>query len=218
MRYTPAIMRYQLLLTAFAVSSIVLACGGTDSSNNDEPAQADDSEQDLTAAAKQLTGDWKNDDGSLDAYELKADGTFIHDQFRILNGVMINDPGAPPFGRDSGTFSVSKAKGTVTFHVKSGWHAGDKQVYAYTYTPAPILNGVFVPGHEPTAKLVLTQQPAPGSHVAYAPKHYTHVGTFCAAVGAECVALTPSSCKGGVVKDARNYSCGGGLGVECCEK
>ena len=101
-------MRYQLLPTAFAVSSIVLACGGTD--NAEDPAQADDSEQDLTAAGKQISGNWKNDDGSLDAFDLREDGTFIHDQFRVLNGVLVNDPGAPPFGRDSGTFTVNKSK------------------------------------------------------------------------------------------------------------
>ena len=95
--------------------------------------------------------------------------------------------------------------------MKTGWHAGDKQVYTYAYTAAPILNGVFIPGHEPAAKLVLTQS-------GKAAHHFTHVGTFCSAVGAECVALTPKSCKGGVVLDARNFSCGGGLGVECCQQ
>src|SRR5438132_1683226 len=103
-------MRYQLLLSAFAVSTVLLACGSTDGAATDEqPAQANESEQDLTAAAKQLSGNWRNNDGSLDAYDFKSDGTFIHDQFRVLNGVLINDPGAPPFGRDSGRYSVSKA-------------------------------------------------------------------------------------------------------------
>jgi len=207
------------LAVAFALSAIVFACGSTDGSNADDSATpGDESEQDLTAAAKQLTGDWKNDDGSLDAYAFNSDGTFIHDQFRILNGVLINDPNAMPFNRDSGRFSVSKSKGTLTLHITAGWHAGSTEVYDYKYTPAPILNGVFIPGHEPAAKLDLTAQPAKGSHVAFPTKHYTHVSSFCVATGAECVALTPSSCKGGVVLDARNYSCGGGLGVECCQK
>jgi hypothetical protein len=211
-------MRYQLFLSALAVSSILVACAADTGSNNEDPAQSDESEADLTAAAKQLTGDWKNDDGSLDAFELRSDGTFIHDQMRVLNGVLVNDPGAPPFGRDSGHFSVSKKNGTVTLHITAGWHSGSTEVLSYSYTAAPILNGVFLPGHEPAAKLVLTQQPAPGSHVAYLPKHYTHKSSFCVAVGAECVALSPSSCKGGEIKDARNFSCGGGLGVECCQK
>lgn len=39
----------------------------------------------------------------------------------------------------------------------------------------------------------------------------------CVKAGGECVALTPSSCDG-EVGDARQFSCGGGLGVECCFK
>jgi hypothetical protein len=39
----------------------------------------------------------------------------------------------------------------------------------------------------------------------------------CVAAGGACVALTPSSCPSPKhVGDARTYSCGGGLGVECC--
>jgi hypothetical protein len=37
----------------------------------------------------------------------------------------------------------------------------------------------------------------------------------CVAAGGDCVALAPGSCKG-EVQDAREFSCGGGLGVECC--
>ncbi len=38
----------------------------------------------------------------------------------------------------------------------------------------------------------------------------------CEAAGGSCVALYPGSCADGVVGDANTYSCGGGLGVECC--
>ncbi len=210
-------MRSQLAV-AFALSAVFFACSSSTDSSTDETTPGAESEQDLSAAAKQLTGDWKNDDGSLDAFEFRADGTFIHDQFRVLNGVLVNNPDSMPFNRDSGRYSVSKSKGTLTLHITDGWHAGSTEVYDYPYTPAPILYGVFIPGHEPEAKLDLTAQPAKGSHVAFPTKHYTHVATFCSAVGAECVALAPSSCKGGVVMDAKNYSCGGGLGVECCQK
>ena len=37
----------------------------------------------------------------------------------------------------------------------------------------------------------------------------------CAKAGGDCVALSPGSCDG-TVGDARKYSCGSGLGVECC--
>ncbi len=211
-------MRRSHLAVAFALSAVFFACSASDGSNADPTQAGDESEQDLTAAAKQLDGDWKNDDGSLDAFQFNSDGTFIHDSFRVLNGVLVNNPDAPPFNRDSGSYSVSKKHGTVTLHITAGWHSGSTEVYDYTYTPAPVLNGIFLPGKGPEAKLDLTLQPAPMSHVAYPTKHYTHTSSFCAAVGAECVALTPSSCSGGEVKDARFYSCGGGLGVECCAK
>lgn len=38
----------------------------------------------------------------------------------------------------------------------------------------------------------------------------------CVNAGGKCVGLTPSSCPGGHVGDATTYSCGGGVGVECC--
>jgi len=38
----------------------------------------------------------------------------------------------------------------------------------------------------------------------------------CVSAGGKCVGLTPSSCPGGHVGDATTYSCGGGVGVECC--
>jgi hypothetical protein len=214
-------MRASVLLAfALAVSASVFACGASDTSPNGDPsANVDEgTEQALTSSRQQLGGDWKNDDGSLDALDFHGDGTFIHDQFRVLNGVLINGGSTAPHGRDSGRYVVSTVHHTITLHITDGWHKGSSEVYAFTYTPAPILNGVFIPGKEPAAKLTLTLQPAPGSHVAYPAKHYTHVTSFCAAVGASCVGLAPSSCKGGTVLDANNFSCGGGLGVECCQK
>jgi hypothetical protein len=38
----------------------------------------------------------------------------------------------------------------------------------------------------------------------------------CQAAGGSCVALSPGSCANGTVVDANTFSCGGGLGVECC--
>ena len=40
--------------------------------------------------------------------------------------------------------------------------------------------------------------------------------TACAAAGGSCVALAPGTCDNGAIGDATQYSCGGGLGVECC--
>lgn len=41
-------------------------------------------------------------------------------------------------------------------------------------------------------------------------------GASCDSAGGSCIALSPGSCAGGSVGDATEYSCGGGLGVECC--
>jgi hypothetical protein len=41
-------------------------------------------------------------------------------------------------------------------------------------------------------------------------------GATCESAGGTCDALTPDSCSGGAIGDATEYSCGGGLGVECC--
>lgn len=43
-----------------------------------------------------------------------------------------------------------------------------------------------------------------------------HKGATCEDVGGSCEALTPGSCEGGTIGDATEYSCGSGLGVECC--
>ena len=210
------------LAVALALSATVFACAATTDEPTADPAAGEDStEQDITSARKQLSGDWKNKDGSLDAFDFKADGTFVHDQFRVLNGVLVNGHGGGnTFGRDSGKYTTSTKHGTVTLHVTDGWHAGATQVYDFKYTAARILNGVFLPGHEPSATLDLTAEPAPNERLAAPPptKHYAHVGSFCAAVGATCVGLAPTSCNGGTVLDANNFSCGGGLGVECCQK
>ncbi len=41
-------------------------------------------------------------------------------------------------------------------------------------------------------------------------------GGSCEAAGGTCVPLVPDSCANGTVGDATQYSCGGGVGVECC--
>jgi hypothetical protein len=41
-------------------------------------------------------------------------------------------------------------------------------------------------------------------------------GGTCQASGGTCVPLVPDACEFGSVGDATQYSCGGGLGVECC--
>ncbi|HEY3356566.1 MAG TPA: hypothetical protein VGQ83_25165 [Polyangia bacterium] len=40
--------------------------------------------------------------------------------------------------------------------------------------------------------------------------------TPCAAAGGTCVGLYPDACANGTVGDANTFSCGGGVGVQCC--
>ena len=42
------------------------------------------------------------------------------------------------------------------------------------------------------------------------------LGASCESAGGNCTALVPDACEYGSVGDATQYSCGGGLGVECC--
>ncbi len=41
-------------------------------------------------------------------------------------------------------------------------------------------------------------------------------GSTCEAAGGTCAPLVPDACEFGQIGDATEYSCGGGLGVECC--
>ncbi len=41
-------------------------------------------------------------------------------------------------------------------------------------------------------------------------------GASCDAAGGTCVPLVPDACEFGSIGDASEYSCGGGVGVECC--
>lgn len=39
---------------------------------------------------------------------------------------------------------------------------------------------------------------------------------LCAAAGGTCVGIAPGACPAGHTGDASKYSCGGGIGVQCC--
>ncbi len=167
-----------LFFGSLLLSLSMFACAAeTSDQANAEQGQ----EEDLTSGAKQVTGAWHVGAKAFDSSEalvFHTDGTFVHDQFRILNGVLI--AGGPPPGRDTGTFSVNKTKGTITLHVKQGWHSGDSEVFDYTYTPAKIMNGVFLPGHQPEASLALTHAPPTnGSKIAYPTITFTAQDSYC---------------------------------------
>lgn len=167
-----------LFFGSLLLSFSMFACAAetTDAANTQQGQ-----EEDLTSAAKQITGAWHVGPKAFDnteAFVFHTDGTFVHDQFRVLNGVLI--AGGPPPGRDTGTFTVSKSNGTITLHVKQGWHSGETQVYDYTYTPAKIMNGVYLPGAGPEAKLTLTHAPPTnGSKIAYPAIEFTAQSSYC---------------------------------------
>jgi len=127
-----------------------------------------------------VKGTWSSEDGTETALDLRPNGEYVRDVAEILNGVFIN--GARPFQRDTGRFSVSVKHQTITLHPDGG--AAD-EVFAYVYTPAPVLNGMYLPGHEPAAHLTLTRQPPPMSHIAFSPQHFTSVQSWCTA-DADC--------------------------------
>jgi hypothetical protein len=166
-----------LFFGGLLLSLTTFACAAQTDTQDDAQAS---SEEDLTGRAE-VKGAWRPDSKAFDqneAWVFHSDGTFIHDQSRILNGVLI--AGGPPPGRDIGKFSVSKAKGTITLHVTQGWHAGDVEVYDFLYTPAKIMNGMFLPGHEPVATLALTHPPPTnGSKIAYPTITFRMADSYC---------------------------------------
>ena len=158
----------------------VLACAGAGS----DPAVGDDttSEDALTGRA-QIKGSWVAQDGMDTGIDFRPDGTFFRDTARILNGVLVNGASRPMM-RDTGRYSVSVKHKTITLHVDN--HPPDPppgrdEVYIYEYKSAPVLNGMYLPGHEPAASLTLTLQPAPTERLAhpYPAQHFKGASSWC---------------------------------------
>lgn len=158
--------------------SVLAGCGGSADSQDQASSDSEDA-----VSTVFIRGSWVAVDASLGdaaAIDIRPDHKFFQDSTKILNGVMVN--GSPEgLVRQTGTWSLSTKNKTLTLNYDHGWDSPDPYtvVYAYAYTAAPILNGVFVPGHEPTAKLALTEQPAKGSHVAYPTQKFDHADSWC---------------------------------------
>ena len=167
----------------FAVSIGACSSASQDDGTPQGDAVDQGTEQDLTSARSELKGSWTIADGSKDltstvAYEFRPNGEFWRDDNRILNGVLVN--GAPrPVERTSGTYTINTSKHQLTLHVTSPIKA--TEVLSFEYTAGKILNGVFLPGKAPDtrAKLTLTEQPAPMSHVAYPALDFDHADSWC---------------------------------------
>jgi hypothetical protein len=157
---------------ATALAFSVFACSGT---SEDAAGPSDNSaqgpEQDITSTTSQLEGSWtidKNSEqlSSVVSYKFDASGTFSRDVNQILNGVFVGN-GRPPPQHQTGTYTVDTVKHVLTLNVTAP--RTFTEVVSYAYTPARVLNGMFLPGKEPStaARLTLTGIAAPGSMIAY---------------------------------------------------
>lgn len=216
-------MRISSVALAFTLALPVVACAVQSNDDASDPASDQGSEQDITAAKKNLLGSWTigKDSKALTmtlAYEFRPDGTFWRDDTRVLNGFFINGP--PPPTRTTGRYTVHAH--TLTLHIDSPQPATEE--LSYEYTAGRILNGVFLPGKEPDtrAHLTLTQQPAPGSHVAYPALTFDRADSYCTA-NADCDAeradktWTPDpSATGTPTCDTKQRTCSlASAGVKC---
>jgi hypothetical protein len=176
------------LATAVSLALTIAACAAdaSDDSNVPQGDNADQgNEQDITTAKSVLKGSWtistdsKNMTSSV-AYEFRPSGEFWRDDNRVLNGVMVKDA-PPPVQRTSGTYVVNTTKKTITLHITSPINS--TEVVSYDYKAGRVLNGMFLPGHEPDtrASLTLTQQPAPMSHIAFPALVFKSADSWCTA-------------------------------------
>jgi hypothetical protein len=161
-----------LSVSAFACSGA--APGNEGASNEDAVTSASDSTK--------VQGAWilQNDVTSVKAIVLNPDHTFFRANARVLNGIFLADAGpGPTLQRETGTWSLCAAKGTMTFNSSLG-----AETYSYKFTPVGVLNGIFLPGHEPKDKLELNHTPEckegfACSQIAFPTQVYTRGPSYC---------------------------------------
>jgi hypothetical protein len=158
------------LLVGLGVALGTVACAGASS---DDATTNDESTEDALSMRATVKGTWVAQDGTDVGLDLRPDGSFFRDTAKVLNGMFIN--GARPWQHDTGRFVMSAKHKTITLHVDGG----ADEVFVYEYKAAPVLNGMFLPGHEPAATLTLTRQPAPMSHVAFQAQHFKGTTSWC---------------------------------------
>jgi len=191
------------------LSVSVAACSGASPESSDDSSSEDALSN--ASAATQLKGAWTltSDNTSITSIVLESSHKFFRkNDARIMNGMVVN---GGSFQREEGTWTVNASKHTITFHVN-----GMDDTMSYTYTPAPVMNGMFLPGHEPKAKLALQGIPAPHSHVAFPLNVYASADSFCFA-DADCSEelsskiWTPADAKGTAVCKANACEMDAGL-------
>jgi hypothetical protein len=91
--------------------------------------------------------------------------------------------------------------------------------YLFTHSPTKHYIRFYSDDGNPLARYEWTQSALGELHLRLdSSDHWFALGhgATCVDAGGSCVALAPGSCATGTVGDATQYSCGGGLGVECC--
>jgi hypothetical protein len=212
---------FKRALIGLVLSVSAVACGGA--ANGGDGASAEDDAVTSASDASKVKGAWtlQNNMTSIQAIVLNGDRTFFRANARILNGVMIGGGGSN-LERETGTWSISATKHTLTFHTGQG-----DEVYSYTYKQA-IMNGVFLPGHAPKDTLEIQGIPAPMSHIAYPTLEYGRADSYCLEVSDCNTELgkiwTPDQASGKVSCNAQTNVCergasqpGNGNGNSDCE-
>jgi hypothetical protein len=197
--------------TVLSLSAAVFACsGGSAQDGSGSPAQGP--EQDVTNAKNGIVGSWQVEDASKNlgpnlSYEFRSDGSFTRQARKVLNGLFL--PGHEPTQTESGTYTVDIDKKQVTLDVTSP--RTYSETLAYAVQPGRVLNGIFLPGHEPPPSntvLSLTGVPAPLSHIAFPTIKYDLVITTPGrGEGESCGGLAGLKCQDGLVCE----------GTMCCD-
>src|SRR5215472_1972367 len=140
-------MRTPILVSTALLAIVSLAaCGGSpkgDGSHGTGGQQA--------VTVNQVHGSWTSENGLVTAYQFNADQSFFRDGAVILNGMVPNGGSLPKFKRTTGWFEIDDA--FLTLHDDDG----TDEVFAITFKQA-IINGMYLPGHEPKSKITLTRQ------------------------------------------------------------
>ena len=217
-------MRNWVVATVLAMAAV--GCG------NEAPADGNDTIDEVTKADGSYPGGvYENDKaklGDLDLLELNSDNTFMH----MTQGIDCL-PSFGTCGQVSGTYKFSHS--STTKYIRFYDQDGNFTVrYAYKMSGSTLAlkedssgthwfnmtvsalagKGDSCGGFTRNPKQCATSLVCIFTGVPDVPGTCQPANP-CQAAGGDCVALSPGSCKG-ETGDARQFSCGSGLGVECC--
>jgi hypothetical protein len=172
---------------------VALAACGTQQANNTDQLDAPVGKAD---AASQPSGPYTNATphfGELTTISLNADHTFTLTEIAACSGTGI---GCSPTLSGTWLFTHGTSNGTTRHYLRLYAEDGTAlDRYQWKLTSDGSL-----------------QLEADGDNHWFTMAR----GATCDSAGGNCVALVPDACQIGSVGDATEYSCGGGVGVECC--